>query len=106
MLNVCSLNVNINEDGTGEDMIGKIRDNTDEAEKLVNNLQNEDMLTFIKNTLNENEYKVLMSRMYGKTYDEIAVSIELTKQRAHAIYINGISKLRKNSKIKMFNIAY
>ncbi|WP_291636662.1 sigma-70 family RNA polymerase sigma factor [Clostridium sp.] len=106
MLNVCSLDVNLNENGTGEDMVNKIRDDTDVAENLVNSLHNKDMLTFIKGTLNENEYTVLMSRMYGKTYDEIAVTIDLTKQRAHAIYINGISKLRKNSKIKMFNVAY
>ena len=73
---------------------------------LHEKIATDEMLTFIKKTLKKNEYNVLMSRMNGATYDEIAVSIDLTKQRAQQIYNSGILKLKRNSKIKMFNVAY
>jgi len=106
MLSVCSLDVNLNENGTGEDMINRIRDDTDATENLVNDICNKEMLIFIKKILKEREYKVLMSKMNGATYEEIAISSNFTKQRAQQVYNSSILKIKRSGQIEKFNVAY
>ena len=79
----------------------------DKFEKINANINTNSMLDIIKNILKDEEYKIFVEHgIKNKTYNEVAESLDVSRAKVQQHYRKIIEKLQRNSKIKMFNVAY